>query len=47
MISVAFKTPLQIRLGICIYKTSLLGQLDDYIGFIPSCPSHFTTKLRP
>jgi len=20
---------------------------DDYIGFTPSCPPHFTTKLRP
>ena len=36
MISVALKTPLEIRLGICIRKTSLLHRSDDYIGFIPS-----------
>jgi len=33
VISVALKTPLEIRLGICIYKTSLLHRSDDYIGF--------------
>jgi len=38
VISVALKTPLEIRLGICIYKTSFLHRPDDYIGFIPSCP---------
>ena len=48
MISVALKTPLEIKLGICIYKTSLLHRRDDYIGFTPSCPPpRFTTKLRP
>ena len=47
VISVALKTPLEIRLGICIYKTSLLHRPDDYLGFTPSCPPHFTTKLRP
>ena len=40
VISVALKTPLEIRLGICIYKTSLLHRPDDYIGLTPSCPSH-------
>ena len=39
-ISVALKTPIEIRLGICIYKTSLLHRPDDYIGFPPSCPTH-------
>jgi len=47
VISVVFKTPQEIRLGICIYETSLLHRPDDYIGFTPSCPPHFTTKLRP
>jgi len=47
VISVAFKTPVEARLGICICKPSLLHQPDDYIGFTPSCPPHFTTKLRP
>ena len=40
MISVAPKTPLEIRLEICIYKTSLLHRPDDYIGFTLSCPPH-------
>jgi len=40
VISVALKTPPEIRLGICIYKTSLLHRSDDYIGFTPSCPPH-------
>ena len=44
-ISVARKTPLQIRIR--TYKTSLLHWPDDYIGFTPCCPPHFTTKLRP
>ena len=47
MISVAFKTPLKTRLGTCIYKTVHLNRPDDCIGFAPSCPTHFTTKLRP
>jgi len=33
VISVAIKTHLEIRLGSCIYKTSLLHRPDDYIGF--------------
>jgi len=36
----AFKTSLETRLERCIYKTSLLHQPDDYIGFIPSCLPH-------
>jgi len=43
----ALKTSLETRLGICIYKTSLLHPPDDYIGFTPNCPPHFTRKLRP
>jgi len=45
--SVALKTPLEIRLGIFIYKTSLLHQPDDYIGFTPSCPPTFCNKIAP
>jgi len=40
VISVALKTSLEIRLWICIYKTSFLHRPDVYIGFIPSCPPH-------
>jgi len=40
VISVALKTPLEIWLGICIYKTSLLHRTHDYIGLTPRCPSH-------
>jgi len=40
VISVALKTHLEIRLGIYIYKASLLHRPDDYIGFTPSCPTH-------
>jgi len=40
VISVALKTPLEIRLGICTYKTWLLHRPDDCIGFTPSCPPH-------
>jgi len=47
VISVAFKTPLETRLGICIYKTSLLRRPDVYIGFTLSCTPHFTTKWHP
>jgi len=46
VISVALKTPLKIRLGISIFKTSLLHRPDDNIGFTSSCvPPYFTTKL--
>ena len=45
VIIVAFKTPLKIRLGICIYETSLLHRPDDYIGFTPSCPPIFHNKI--
>jgi len=47
VISVALKTPLEIRLGICIYQTSLLHRPDDYIGFPPSCPPTFYNKIAP
>jgi len=47
VIGVARKTPQQIRLGICIYKTSLLHRSDDYIGFTPSCPPSFYNKIAP
>jgi len=40
VISVALKTHLEIKLGNCIYKTSLLHRPDHYIGFTPSCPPH-------
>ena len=47
VITVALKTPLEIRLGIGIYETSLLQRPDDYIGFTPSCPSTFYKKIAP
>jgi len=46
-ISVAVKTHLEIRLGICIYKTSLLHRPDGYIGFTRSCPPTFYNKIAP
>ena len=46
VISVAFKALLERRLGIFIYKTSLLHQPDDYVGFTPSCPT-FYNKIAP
>jgi len=47
MISVALKTPLEIRLWICIRKTSLLHRSDDYIGFTQSCPPTLYNKIAP
>ena len=47
VISVGFKTPIKTRLGICIYKTSLPHQPDDYTGFTSSCPSTFYNKIVP
>ena len=47
MFSVALKTPLEIRLRNCIYKTSFLHRPDDYIGFTPSCPPHILQKVAP
>ena len=47
VISVALKTPLEIILGICIYKSSLLYRLNDYIGLTPSCPTHILHKIAP
>jgi len=45
LIIVAFKTPLEVSLGICIYKTSLLHWPDDYIGFTPRCPPPYYNKI--
>jgi len=47
VINVVLKTTLEIKLGICIYKTSLLHRHDDYIGFIPSCPIIFYDTIAP
>jgi len=48
VISVALKTPLETRLGICIYKTSLLHRPDDYYWFHTKVsPPQFITKLHP
>jgi len=48
VISVAFKTPLEARLGVCIYKTALLlHRPETYIGFTPSCPPIFYNKIAP
>jgi len=47
VISVALKTPLEIKWGNCIYKISLLHRPDHYIGFTPSCPSTFYNKIAP
>jgi len=47
VISVALKTPLEIKLGICIHKTSLLHQPNDHISFTPSCPPTFYNKIAP
>ena len=45
VISFALKTHLEIRLGICIYKTWLLHRPVDYIGFTLSCPPTFHNKF--
>ena len=47
MISVALKTHLEIRLGICIYETSVQHRPDDYLISHQAVPPHFTTKLLP
>ena len=47
VISVALKTPPEIRLGICIYKTSLLHRSDNCIGLTTSCPPTFYNKIAP
>ena len=47
VISVALKTHLETRVGICIYKPSLLHRPNDYIGFTPSCPPTFYNKIAP
>jgi len=45
VISVALKTHLEIKLGICMLKTLLLHRPNDYIGFTPSCPPTFYKKI--
>jgi len=49
MISVALKTSLNTRLGICIYIVSFPHSrpTDDYIGFISSCPPTLYNKIAP
>ena len=47
VMSVAFKALPETRLGICIYKTSLLHRTDDYIGFTPNCSPTFYNKIAP
>ena len=48
MINAAIKKTLEIRLGICIRKTSLLHRPDDYIGFTPRCTRPtFYNKIAP
>jgi len=46
VISVALKTPLEIKLEIRIHK-ALLHQPDDHIGFTPSCPPTFLQQIAP
>ena len=47
VIRVALKTLLKIKVGICIYKTSLPHRPDDYVGFTSSCPPTFYNKIAP
>ena len=49
VVSIALKTPLEIRLGICLglHKTSLLHRPDDHIDFTPICPPTFYNKIAP
>ena len=49
MISVALnlKTHLEIRLGICIYETSLLHRPDDYLVSHQAVPPTFCNKIAP
>jgi len=47
VIRVSLKTPVEIRLGISLYKMSVLHRPDDYIGFTPSCPPTFYNKIAP
>jgi len=47
VISVALKTPLETRVGICIYKTSRLIDPMTILVSHRAAPPHFTTKLRP
>jgi len=47
VVGVAFKTPVETRLAICIYKTSILHRLDDCIVFTPSYPFTFCNDIAP
>ena len=47
MISVALKTPLETKLGICIYKMSLLHRPDNYISVKPNGTHTFYNKIAP
>jgi len=47
LISLAFTTPLETRLGICFYKIILLRRPDDYWFHTNLYPPHFTIKFRP
>ena len=47
VISVALKTHLKIRLGICIYETSLLHQPDDYLVSHQAVHPTFYNKIAP
>ena len=47
VISVALKTHLEIRLGICIYETSLLHRPDDYLVSHQAVPPTFYNKIAP
>ena len=47
MISVALKTHLEIRLGICIHETSLLHRPDGYLVSHQAVPLTFYNKIAP
>ena len=47
VISFALKTHLEIRLGICIYETSLLHWPDDYVVSHQVVPPIFYNKIAP
>jgi len=46
VITVALKTHLKTRLGICVYKTLLLLRADDYWFYIKLSPT-FYIKIAP
>ena len=47
MISAALKTPLEIRVGICMYKRYFCIDPMPILVSHQAVPLHFTTKLRP